>query len=72
MATVEQLKEMLLEERVGRISGLIPNGNCPNAYYHFEYETGCMSEDDSDNCFKCKQRFKQAVEKAVREEIEKL
>lgn len=72
MATVEQLKEMLIEERVGRIIGSIPNGNCPNAYYHFEYETGCMSEDDNDNCFKCKQRFKQAVEKAVREEIEKL
>ena len=72
MATIEELKEMLITEKVGRIVNSIPNGHCPNAYYHFEYETGCESEDENDSCFKCKKRFKQAVEKAVREEIEKL
>ena len=72
MATVEELKEMLIEEKVGRIVNSIPNGHCPNAYYHFEYETGCESEDENDSCFQCKKRFRIAVEKAVRKEIEKL
>lgn len=72
MATIKELKDMLIEERVKYICNSIPDGNCPNAYYHFEYETGCMSEDENDNCFKCKQRFKQAVEKVVRKEVEKL
>ena len=72
MATIEQLKEMLIKERVNRICDSIPDGHCPNAYYNLEYETGCVSEDENDNCCKCKLRFRQAVEKLVREEIEEL
>ena len=72
MATVEQLKEMLIEERVERICNSIPDGHCPNAYYQFEYLSGCMSDDENDSCFQCKKRFKQAVEQKVRKEIEKL
>ena len=30
MATVEELKEMLIEEKVGRIVNSVPNGHCPN------------------------------------------
>lgn len=72
MATVKELKEMLIDEKVARICNSIPDGHCPNAYYHFEYETGCESENENDSCFQCKKRFRTAVEKAVREEIEKL
>ena len=51
MVTIKELKDMLIEERVRYICNSIPDGNCPNAYYHFEYETGCMSEDENDNSF---------------------
>ena len=72
MATVKELKEMLIEERVARICNDVPDGYCPNAYYpFFEYEAGCESEDKKDSCFQCKKRFRTAVEKAVRKKIEK-
>ena len=29
MATIQELKEMLIQEKVERIMDSIPNGNCP-------------------------------------------
>ena len=50
-ATIEELKRLLINERVGRIMGSIPYGHCPTVYYPgVKYTTGCMSEDPNDNC----------------------
>ena len=69
-ATIEELKRLLINERVGRIIDSIPNGNCPTAYYPgIKYETGCMSEDSSDNCTKCKARFRKALYEYVEKEV---
>ena len=69
MATIETLKELLIQERVSRIIDSIPNGHCPNAYYNIDYLSGCMSEDENDNYTICKQRFEEAVIKIVTEEV---
>ena len=69
-ATIEELKRLLINERVGRLMDCIPNGNCPAAYYPgIKYETGCMSKDDSDNCTKCKVRFHKALYEQIEKEV---
>ena len=64
-ATVEELKRLLINKRVGRIMASIPNGNCLVTYYPgIKYVTGCDISDDSDNYknnyTKCKSKFHEA------------
>ena len=68
--TIDELKRLLINERVGRIMASIPYGNCPTAYYPgIKYETGCMSKDPNDNCTKCKARFHKALYEHVEKEV---
>ncbi len=69
-ATIEELKRLLINEKVGRLMGHIPNGHCPMAYYPgIKYIIGCTSEDPSDNCTKCKARFHKALYEHVKKEV---
>lgn len=69
-ATIEELKRLLINERVGRIMGSIPYDHCPTAYYPgVKYTTGCMSEDPNDNCTKCKNRFHKALYEQIEKEV---
>lgn len=69
-ATIYELKRLLINEKVGRLMDRIPNGHCPAAYYPgIKYVTGCMSEDDTDNCTKCKARFHKALYEHVEKEV---
>jgi hypothetical protein len=73
-ATIEELKRLLINEKVGRLMGRIPDGNCPTAYYPgIQYVTGCDISDDSDdyknNCTKCKNRFHKALYEYVEKEV---
>ena len=72
-ATIDELKRLLINERVGRLMATIPNGNCPTSYYPgVKYTTGCMSEDPNDNCTKCKARFHKALYEYVEKEVMEL
>ena len=73
-ATIEELKRLLINEKVGRLMNCVPNGNCPAAYYPgIKYVTGCDISDDLDdyknNCTKCKARFHQALYEYVEKEV---
>lgn len=69
-ATIEELKRLLINEKVGRLMTSIPYGHCPTAYYPgIKYTTGCMSEDINDNCTKCKARFHKALYEHVEKEV---
>lgn len=69
-ATIEELKRLLINEKVGRLMGRIPDGCCSAAYYPgIKYETGCMSEDPNDSCTKCKARFHKALYEHVEKEV---
>lgn len=69
-ATIEELKRLLINEKVGRMMDRIPYGDCPTAYYcGIKYTTGCMSEDPNDNCTKCKARFHKALYEHVEKEV---
>ena len=73
-ATIEEIKRLLINEKVGRLMNCIPNGHCPMAYYPgIKYVTGYDISDDSDNyknnCTQCKDRFHKALYEYVEQEV---
>ena len=71
MATIQELKKMLIKEKVERVMDSIPNGNCPNAYYSIDYNSGCESEEEM-TCEQCKRNFKKAVIEMITAEVNAL
>ena len=67
MATVEELKEMIIELNVDLAKAHIPYGHCPYAYY-----SGVEQDGDCDDCDKCKREFFEKYENIIRAKIEKL
>lgn len=67
MATVEELKEMIVELKVDLAKASVPNGHCPYAYY-----PGIKQDGDCDDCNKCKREFFEKYENIVRARVEKL
>lgn len=67
MATVEELKEIIVELKVDLAKASVPNGHCPYAYY-----PGMKHDSDCDDCNKCKREFFQKYENIVRAKVEKL
>lgn len=67
MATIEQLKEIIVELRLELIRANIPQGHCPYAYYY-----GVEQEGDCDDCNECKRKFFEKYEMKIRQEVEKL
>ena len=70
MATIQELKELLIEERVQRVMDSVPKGNCPNAYYNFDYNSGCGEEEMT--CEQCKRNFKNTVIEIITKEVNAL
>lgn len=68
MATVEELKEIIIELKVDLAKAHIPYSNCPYAYYS-GIEGECREDGD---CNKCKQDFFEKYENQVRKMVEKL
>ena len=67
MATVEELKEMIIELKVDLAKAQIPQGHCPYAYYP-GIEGGCVADID---CGRCKREFFEKYENKVRVVVEK-
>lgn len=68
MATVEQLKELLIENRLTSIRLSIPNGHCPYAYYHIEQTGTC----EDLGCAECHRQFMQKMRTLITEEVNSL
>lgn len=66
MATVEQLKEIIVDLKISLMKANIPYGHCPYAYYY-----GVEQEGDCDDCNKCKRNFFEKYENKIRQEVEK-
>lgn len=52
MATIEELKEIIIELKVDLAKAKVPNGHCPYAYY-----PNIKQEGDCDDCNKCQRDF---------------
>ena len=68
MATVKELKEIIIELKMDLVKANIPYGNCPYAYY-----PGIEGECSADiSCTKCKQEFFEKYENKIRAIVEQL
>jgi hypothetical protein len=65
MATIEQLKEIIIELKVDAARARVPYGHCPYAYY-----TCIENEEDCDDCNKCMRNFFEKYESLIRQEVE--
>lgn len=70
MATVEELKEMIVKLKVELAEAHIPRERCPYSYYpSVAHDEDC---DDFDDCDKCHREFLHKYERIVREKVAKL
>lgn len=67
MATVEELKEIIIDLKLSLAKANIPQGHCPYAYY-----SNIEQEGDCDDCNKCKRQFFEKYEDKVRKAVAEL
>lgn len=68
-ATIEELKEMIVDLRVQIVSKNVPQGHCPYAYYNRENP---ISSCNDVGCDECKAIFLEGMRKDIEEEVAQL
>lgn len=68
-ATVEELKDMIVDLKIDLVKANIPKGHCPYAYYPIEKP---ISNCDGDICEDCKKNFFNIMRKAIEEKVKAL
>lgn len=68
MATVEELKNIIVDLRVDLINANIPNGHCPYAYYSKSKQKDRENCDNID-CDVCRRKFLKDKEEDIRVEV---
>ena len=69
VATIEELKEMIVDLRMSLVGANIPGGNCPYAYYHRDNP---ISNCNDISCNKCKEIFLDGMRKDIEKEVAEL
>lgn len=65
-ATVNELKEMIIDLRVDLVKARIPETNCPYAYYNMDMENIDCNEI---SCNECKRIFLENMREKIKEEV---
>lgn len=68
MASIEELKEIIIDLKMNLIDTSIPDSNCPYAYYRKENPFSCGSV----SCERCRSIFMEIMRKDVMAEVEQL
>lgn len=68
-ATIEELKDMIVDLKMDWVRESIPSGNCPYAYFHRKNPVG---ECGSVSCEECKRIFLEDMKKDIVEEVKAL
>ena len=68
MATVKQLKEMIVDLKVELVKARIPQGHCPYAYYK---PSNPHNEDCSD-CTACSRLFLEEIRADIEKQVKSL
>ena len=68
-ATIEELKEMIVDLRIDLVRANIPRWNCPYAYYHRDNP---ISNCNDVSCNKCKEFFLDEMRKDIEKEVAEL
>ena len=71
MASVEELKEIIVDLRMSLVRANIPYENCPYAYYSTSKQKDRECCDDI-SCSECKRMFLEDKENDIREEVRRL
>lgn len=71
MASVEELKKMIIDLRMDLVRANIPRGNCPYAYYSTSKQKDRENCDDI-SCSECERKFLIDKKNDIREEIMQL
>lgn len=67
-ATVEELKEMIMDLKVELLEVQVPDNCCPYAYFNYDKNTDCGDI----SCFKCKNIFFENYRNKIRKEVNQL
>lgn len=65
MATVKQLKEMIVDLKVELVKARIPQGHCPYAYY----KPSNAHKGDCSDCNECSRLFLEEVKADIEKEV---
>lgn len=68
-ATIEELKNIIVELKIELARERIPSSHCPYAYYHRENPIGNCSDI---SCEECKTIFFEDMRKNVEEDVKEL
>lgn len=68
-ATVEELKNMIVDLKMDLVRSNIPSGNCPYAYYHRENP---IEDCNSVSCRECKKIFLDGMKRDIEKEVQAL
>ena len=66
MASIEELKEIIVDLKMDLIRGSIPSGNCPYAYYNRENPIDSCNDV---SCSRCKEIFFDGIRSDIKEEV---
>lgn len=69
MASVEELKEIIIKLKMELVNNKIPKGHCPYTYYTALSKR--MKDCDMD-CIKCREKFMVEMERYVRKNVEEM
>ena len=69
MASIKELKEMIVDLRVDLVRANIPKGNCPYAYYDKENP---ISSCNDVSCSECKEIFFNGIKIDIEKEVAQL
>lgn len=67
-ATIDELKNIIIDLKIDLIKHEIPVGHCPYAYYNKQNSVGC----DDISCQKCRRIFFENIRKDIEAEVETL
>ncbi len=68
-ATIEELKDIIIDLKMDLVRESILSGNCPYAYYHRENPVG---DCGSVSCGECKRNFLEDMKKDIVKEVKAL
>lgn len=69
MATIEELKEIIIGLKMELAYASVPKGNCPYAYYPLIKEEHDCCEID---CTECKRRFFEKYKETITKQVQEL
>lgn len=70
MATISELKEIIVDLKMRLVKNIIPYGNCPYAYYLTKERENIQC--GTIGCYECENNFYDKMKKIIEQEVAEL